>query len=257
MSTMNTAPAPFITTGEAGVAPIVATLQKIWTRLQKAQPGLPEATIVVKRDARAWGHTSIHKVWGGHKIKGRGKAKTVELIDGRYEVMISGENLSRGAVETLGTLLHEATHALNLAEGIQDCDSNGRHSKGKFGQRATDVWGLTVKDLGNYLGWTDTSMGKECQKRWAVELRMVEKALAKASVAHHPQAPKGVTVTVPPVGLPGKTKTGGRKKNLTRAVCECEPTPSGWRPSIRASAQVLAIGIRCSACDSDFQVTGE
>jgi hypothetical protein len=56
---------------------------------------------------------------------------------------------------------------------------------------------------------------------------------------------------------PGKTVTGGRKKNLGRAVCKCAPDASGWVPSIRASARVLDLGIKCSACDALFEVTGE
>lgn len=255
MSSSNLTPAPFRTTGEAGIATVVKSLQDVWVRLQKQHPKLPDATIIIKRDSRAWGHTTTQKVWGAQKVKGRGKTKTAELHAERYEVMISGENLSRGAVEVVATLLHEATHALNLQDGIKDCDSNGRHSKRAFGQRATDTFGLTVKDAGNYLGWTDTSLDAAAQKRWATEVRMIERALAKSTVAHHPKLTGGKVVIVPPA--PGKTKTGGRAKNLSRAICECAPDASGWRPSLRASARVLAIGIKCEECGAHFAVTGE
>ena len=255
MSTTNLTPGTFTTTGEAGVVPVVKSLQDIWTRLQSKHPKLPDATIVIKRDSRAWGHTTTQKVWGAQGVKGRGKAKAAHLKLERYEVMVSGENLSRGAVEVVATLLHEATHALNLADGIRDCDSNGRHSKGAFGTRATDVFGLTVKDAGNYLGWTDTSLEGAALKRWATEVKMVERALAKSTVAHHPKLKGGKVIVVPPA--PGKTKTGGRAKNLSRAVCSCQPDASGWRPSLRASARVLAIGIKCESCGDLFTVTGE
>jgi hypothetical protein len=255
MSSTDFAPAPFTTTGAEGIAPVVASLQKVWKRLQKAQPTLPDATIVIKRDSRAWGHTTTMKVWGSQATKGRGKAKTVSLANERFEVMVSGENLSRGPVAVLGTLLHEAAHALNLADGIMDVDSNGRHNK-KFKARAEEAWGLDIRDLGNWLGWTDTHVPAECAKRWSVEVKMIATALHKATVAHHPSVGKGGTaVIVPP--KPGRTKTGGRAKNLNRAVCKCVPDASGWRPSLRASARVLAIGIKCEECDALFEVTGE
>lgn len=258
MSSMNLNPGLFTTLGTEGVAPVVTTLQKVWTRLQKVAPTLPDATIVIKRDARAWGHTTTQRVWGAQATKGRGKAKTVSLTKERYEVMVSGENLSRGAEAVLGTLLHEAAHALNLADGIMDVDSNGRHNK-KFKARAEDTWGLEIRDLGNWLGWTDTYVPEACAKRFKTELAMIDRAIKKATVAHHPKAVTGTPtggVTLPPVG-PGKTVTGGRKKNLTRAVCKCEPDASGWVPSLRASARVLAIGIKCEACDALFEVTGQ
>lgn len=249
-------PGLFKTTGAEGVAPVVAALQKVWTRLQKAKPDLPDATIVIKRDSRAWGHTTTMKVWGAQDLRGRGKAKVPFLNLERYEVMVSGENLSRGAEAVLGTLLHEAAHALNIVREKRDVDSNGRHNK-TFKATAEAEFGLDIRDLGNWLGWTDTYTPEACLKRWATELRMIRTALVKASVAHHPKLPKagGTTIVVTPP--PGKTITGGRKKNLGRAVCKCAEDARGWRPSIRASAQVLAIGVRCSACDALFEVTGD
>lgn len=253
-------PGLFNTTGDEGIAPVVASLQKVWARLQKAQPELPDATIVVKRDSRAWGHTTVQRVWGAQATKGRGKAKAAHLTAERYEVMVSGENLSRGAVAVLGTLLHEAAHALNLVRGVRDVDTNGRHNK-RFKTTAEDAWGLDIRDLGNYAGWTDTYVPTATEARWAVEIRMIAAALAKSTVAHHPAPLKGaqggsgggtVVVLPPAPGTPGTTRTGGRAKNLTRALCACPADESGWRPSLRASARVLALGIRCDECGQLF-----
>jgi hypothetical protein len=255
MSSQNLAPSTELkTTGTEGVVTIVTSLQKVWTRLQKIHPTLPDATIIVKSSPGTWGHTSVLKPWGAQAVKGRGKAKTVTLTNLRHEVMISSENLSRGPEAVLGTLLHEAAHALNLAAGVRDCDSNGRHNK-LFKATAEAAFGLDIKELG-WIGWSDTYTPAECLTRWATELRMIKTGLAKASVTHHPKALTAggtTTIVLPPKG---KTKTGGRAKNLTRAVCECEADASGWVPSIRASAKVLAIGILCEDCKAYFQVTG-
>jgi hypothetical protein len=250
-------PAPFATSGSEGVAAIVTTLQKVYDRIQKRTPGLPDATIVVNRSSRAWGHTSTAKTWGAQTTKGRGKAKTVGLKAERYEIMISGENLSRGAESVMGTLLHEATHAWNLAQGIQDVDVNGRHTKGAFAGKAGDLFGLEIRDMGTYIGWSDTYLTDATRKAYAVEIKMVAAALTKSTVAH--MVRPGDTITIPGGGtkVVGPKGGTGRAKNLSRAVCDCAPDASGWRPSLRASAKVLAIGIKCEACGGTFRVTGE
>ncbi len=46
--------------------------------------------------------------------------------------MISGEGLARTAREVLGTLLHEAAHALAAARGITGTSRQGRYHNRKF-----------------------------------------------------------------------------------------------------------------------------
>ena len=75
---------------------------------QRSFADAPAVTIVVKRDDRAWGHTSVAKLWAANG--------STEAAD-RFEIMISGENLRRGAEAVAATLLHEAAHAAQPEQG--------------------------------------------------------------------------------------------------------------------------------------------
>ena len=237
-TTAKTQPAPrgkaVVNLADADLSPAVKAIESAYRAIRRRHPEVPAATIVVKRDNRAWGHTTVGKVWGP---KG---AKSAD----RLEIMISGENLSRGAVAVVATLLHEAAHARNLAAGVLDTDVNGRHNR-KFAESA-ELLGLTVKDAGR-LGWTVTSLTPKQAKAWAAVVAQVKRGLDKAAAARHPVAVVNPT-TGKPVPVPGKGITGPRtrtgNRNLARAECGCGKV-------IRASLGVL------EACKPTCQVCGE
>lgn len=222
----------------ADLSPALRGLETAYRAIQRRFPEAPEVTIVIKRDERAWGHTTVERVWSG---KGEDKGQ-------RYEIMISGENLRRGGREVLATLLHEAAHAINLASGVRDVDVNGRHNR-KFAERARSL-GLDVAESG-WHGWTDTSLPSV--EGWTKALASVEAGLAKSAVAV-PHIAYGAAPTKPgakpgaaaggagPVAPP---KRGGRR-TLPKAECRC-----GY--SIRASLKVLE-GARptCQTCGEPF-----
>ena len=101
-----TVPAAVLDLG-ADLSPAVKALEDAYRIIRRTYPDAPEVTIVVKRDARAWGHTTVDPQWSTRESE----AAT------HYEVMISGENLRRGPEAVAATLLHEAAHAMNLARG--------------------------------------------------------------------------------------------------------------------------------------------
>ena len=223
---------------DADLSPAVKAIETAYRAIRRRHPDVPAATIVVKRDERAWGHTTVAKVWGP---KG---AKSAD----RLEIMISGENLSRGAKAVVATLLHEAAHARNLANDVLDTDVNGRHNR-KFAESA-ELLGLTVKDAGR-LGWTVTSLTPTQAKAWASVIATVERGLAKAAAARHAAAKvnptTGKPVPVPGISITGpRTRTGNR--NLARATCGCGKV-------IRASLGVLAdCRPTCQTCGEAFGV---
>ena len=59
--------------------------------------------------------------------------------------MISGEGLARTPREVLGTLLHEAAHALAAARGITDTSRQGRYHNKKYAALAAEL-GLDVAE---------------------------------------------------------------------------------------------------------------
>lgn len=236
----------------ADLSPAVAALEKAYRMIQRKYPDAPPVTIVVKRDAKAWGHTTVAKVWAPAHA-----ATNLEAPADRFEIMISGENLRRGAVDVAATLLHEAAHARNLAKGELDTDVNGRHNR-KFADTAEEH-GLKVSQVG-WHGWTGTELDAEGQKRWKAMLAVIETGLRKsaatapASIDH---LPGGAASLLPPVpgkptlvgpGAPAGPAKPRRRgdRNLTKATCEC-----GY--SIRASEGVLRDAApTCSECKTEF-----
>lgn len=214
---------------------------------------LPPAVMVVKRDQRAWGHITVAPAWSSSHEEldtdypyalfavSIGAPMTVEVSDYFHEIMVSGENLSRGARAVFGTLAHEATHAINIVAGVRDVDINGRHNR-KFADRAEQVFGLTIEQAG-YIGWSKTTVSDDCAKRWREAIDIIDRAILATS-QHSPARGGGFTGGGFTFGGGGSTPKG-RNKNLLKAVCDCGG-------SIRASATVLAKGVTCDECGGQF-----
>jgi hypothetical protein len=238
--------APVVIDLGADLSPALKAIEAAYRMIRKVYPDTPDATIVIKRDEKAWGHTTIAKVWAPSKREDE-KAS-------QFEIMISGENLRRGATHVVGTLLHEAAHARNLGNGILDTDTNGRHNR-KFADKAEEH-GLTVTEAG-WHGFALTSLDEEGAKRWKRMVKVVETGLAKAAATADPDASHlGIDLTGAKVTPGGKVTpvSGGTavvpprrgNRNLTKAVCGC-----GY--SIRASLGVLANSAPvCGSCGTAF-----
>jgi hypothetical protein len=237
----------------ADLSPAVTALERAWRMIQAQFPGTPAATLVVKRDQFAWGHTTVAKTWA---------ASTVDATDeaSHFEVMISGENLRRGARFVAATLLHESAHAANLAAGKLDTDSNGRHSR-VFADEA-EARGLVVTQAG-WRGWTGTELPEDVATTgWHRKLvATIERGLAKAaapaapSISHLPkpqpqpegegEGEGGTLVILPPAAPVAPRKRGNR--NLLVATCGC-----GMK--IRVSQGVLdTCQPTCQVCTEQFR----
>jgi hypothetical protein len=243
--------APAVIELGADLSPALKAIETAYRLFQKSFTDAPDVTIVIKRDERAWGHTTIAKVWAP-------AGEAIPVAD-RFEIMISGENLRRGAEFVAATLLHEAAHARNLNKGILDTDTNGRHNK--IFKCTAEEHGLAC-ECDSWHGWTLTTLTDEGKVRWAKLIKTIATGLAKAAAAatptidHLPRStPKGTEATPPVTLVPGKTgiavappKRGNR--NLLKAVCGCGH-------SIRVSQGVLdAAQPTCQICDQAFEVVG-
>jgi hypothetical protein len=206
--------APIVLNLAADLSPALKAIERAYRLIQKRYPDAPNVTIVIKRDSKAWGHTTVAKTWA---------AAGQDTAD-RFEVMISGENLRRGAVAVAGTLLHEAAHARNLNRGTLDTDANGRHNR-KFAAVAEEH-GLTVADMG-WHGFAKTELGEAGQAQWTALLKVIETGLAKsAATAKINLDHLGIETAVPVPGAEGGvagpvTPRKRGNKNLLRATCEC------------------------------------
>lgn len=253
---------------DVSLAPVVEALHTIYR--EHLAPAVKEATgldllpalFVVKRDQRAWGHITIRPAWEtssedldtdyayGAVAVSMGAPMTTTITRGFHEIMVSGENLARGARAVFGTVAHEAAHAYNLAAGVRDVDTNGRHNK-KFQAAAESLFALTITEAPG-IGWSVTHVGDECAERWADAIALLEAAITTSAPRQGFGLPGGFGIfgggSRPKTG-PGSRGGQGRDKNLKKATCGCGSI-------IRTSAAALSKGITCGGCGEAFTTEG-
>jgi hypothetical protein len=202
--------------------PAVSTLLKIledlWAAIRAYHREIPPVVIII-----ASGTGGKQAKWG-HHAPGRWHHDGTE----HAEVMISGEGLHRTPAEVLGTLLHEAAHALAAARGITDTSRQGRYHNRKFAALAAELGLDAAED--NRFGWAVTTVPGTTVRRYADGLALLTAAMTVWRSAE-------------------STATAARKRdtNLIAAICPCGRT-------IRVAASTLKEApITCQACDGTFE----
>ena len=201
------------------ISRLIGVLEDLWLAIRARHPEIPAVVIIIAsgtdgRQAR-WGHYAP-----GSWVTG---------TQARPEIMISGEGLRRDARSVLGTLLHEAAHALAAARGIKDTSRQGRYHNKQFKAHGEEL-GITV-EFDQTIGWSPTTVPGPTAARYERELR----ALAEAMTLW--RLDESLTTTTPP----------RRSTNLIAATCPCDRR-------IRVAASTLAEApITCQACDGQFQ----
>jgi curved DNA-binding protein CbpA len=204
--------------GSQAASRILKVLEDTWLEIRRWHPEIPPAVIII-----ASGTDGKHPRWG-HHAPGRWNVAGQQYA----EIMISGEGLRRTPNEVLGTLLHEAAHALAHARGIKDTSRQGRYHNKHFKNCAEEL-GLAVEH-DDRTGWSASTITDVTQIAYARQLHDLAEAM---TLWRH-----GETTTGP---------TTRRNTNLIAAVCPCGR-------SIRVAASTLAEApITCQACDGDFQ----
>ena len=175
---------------ESNLSDLVRALEDVQDSVISKIGQFPKSTIVVAREEKGkkHGHFTTLETWQNGE-------------DLRHEIFLSAESLSRGAKETLGTLLHEMAHAFNHAEKIEDVTGDGYHNK-KFQSTAERIFGLKIEKAKG-IGFSKTSVPDEAIIRWSEELAKIEEALKVHALSLNGRAGKG------------------RDKNGVKAVCGC------------------------------------
>jgi hypothetical protein len=141
------------------------------------------------------------------------------------EVFVGGEGLVRGAADVLGTLLHEAAHALAHVREIKDTSRQGRWHNAKFKALAEELGIEVTKDP--RIGWSPTTIPACTRETYAEVIDELGRVL---------RLHRSVELT------------GGKATKPTPPPCVCE-----CGRKIRVSPTVLASGpITCGVCGSDF-----
>ena len=211
-STTMTTPGP---DGPA-ISGVVRVLEDIWRVIRARHGELPAVVIII-----ASGTERKQPVFG-HHAPGRWQAGNEQ----RAEIMISGEGLRRQPRDVLGTLLHEAAHALAAARGIKDTSRQHRYHNTKYKMLAEEL-GITVA-FDPTIGWSLTTVPDHTAEDYADQLTALHAAMTLWRTDEE-LAP-----------------TARRNSNLIAAICPCGR-------SIRAAASTLAEApIVCTACGEPF-----
>lgn len=142
------------------------------------------------------------------------------------EVFVGGEGLARGPAAVLGTLLHEAAHALAHVRGVKDTSRQGRWHNARFKALAEELGIEVAKDP--RIGWSPTTTPAATRDGYAEVIAELGRVL---------RLHRSVEIT-----------DSGRTKKPSQPPCVCE---CGRR--IRVSPTVLAAGpITCGVCGADF-----
>ena len=92
------------------------------------------------------------------------------------EILLAGESLERGAVGTLGTILHELVHAYCDANDIKDTSNGHRYHNTKFKDKAEE-FGLEIEKA-DTIGWSVTTVPQSTQEKYAAEIAELEAAIS-------------------------------------------------------------------------------
>lgn len=219
--------------------PLVQAIQNAWAAIQTHNPDVPDVVITLGTGRVSQGMKLGHfaaSVWT------RGDGADV------HELFVGAEGLSRGAQALMGTLLHEAGHAMAEQRGVQDTSRQGRYHNRKFQAIAQEL-GIEVEHSES-LGWSSTTMPDDTAAIYAEAIMDLDAAM----VAYR-YGLEGFTFGIPTAGgaigtsgtirLPRVT---GRKSNNNGVSASC-----GCGRKIRVSRSTLELGsIACGICGEAF-----
>lgn len=145
-------------------------------KARKINDGIPETVVVLgasgaTRSGQKHGHYAPRS-WGT-RVKSDGDATDRDTYG---EIFLSGESLERGAIATVGTILHELTHAYCNANDIQDTSNGHRYHNAKFRDKAEE-FGLSITKA-ETIGWSVTEVPQTTQELYADEIAELEASIS-------------------------------------------------------------------------------
>ena len=202
-------------------AGLLTALETAWAAIRAHHPEVPHAVLIVGSGSPARGSQSLK--WG-HFASLRWQSGDTQLP----EVLVSGEGLKRTPTEVFTTLLHEATHGLADARGIQDTSRQGRWHNKKFATLAAELGLQARKD--DKLGYSPCALTATAVADYGQVISHLGTAL---SAYRHPEPT-------------GEAKGRTNNNNGVTAECECPR-------KIRLSRTAFDEGpIVCAACQAAF-----
>jgi hypothetical protein len=223
---------PAVTPADVFAARVTRVLGSTWAAIREQHPDLPAAVVVLASGTdgkvRRWGH------WGESRWNVGGDRAGEVLIAGELLAPGGGNDPERPVEErVLGTLLHEAAHALATARAIKDTSRGGRYHNARYATLAREV-GLDVEQHPVY-GWTLTRVTAPTVALYAEALAELREVL------------NGHRAAEAPTSSAAAGGASGRDATRVRVSCGC-----GRRAYMAPG--VFALGsITCGVCEEEFR----
>lgn len=157
------------------------------------------------------------------------------------------------AVQTLTTLIHEATHAWNSINDIKDCCRGGRYHNRRFGEPAVDL-GLAVVPhptqgviTPGLLPWAHIDYS-DLLDSMGQALVLSRRQIQSETDAEAPDSQPEMS------GDASATPTAPGEAKYASATCACTDQRGASR-RLRMARSAWEVGpVRCGVCDEDFAV---
>lgn len=205
---------------------IIEAVDEIIGRARELHDDIPEKLVVVM-DSGKRKSSMVH----GHFAK-------LSWDQDYHEIKLGTESLARGAVPTLGTILHELSHAIAFERGVQDTSNKGRYHNGKFRDIGLSM-GIELEKVGT-IGWSSTTVPDSTVEKYDELVKLLDASITTYRKGYELNLTKGGSVVKP-------TKT------RPKMVCGCnEPiaVTEKWFEDIGQYAT-------CGNCSKPFKLEGE
>lgn len=220
---------------------LVEALTAVWSKIREHHPDVPGVVILaapsLKKQLNVLGHFAALR-WSARK-KGN---------DRIHEVVVVAEHLDRPVEEIVGTIVHEAAHAMNFERSIFDCSRSQYHNQ-RFKEAAEEL-GLEVEQVSHY-GFAKTRLTERTIAYYAAEVARLNDALV------HRRKPVVITQKSPPRAGSDENDIDDRDTDddkpasrHRKAVCRCNP-PFIIRVSHRTLAETHIV---CEKCGKAFGI---
>lgn len=208
----------------------IEALAKVWSRIRVYHPEVPGVMLLAAPSPR--GDLSVL----GHFAPLRWRHRQRGEVS-HHEVMVVAEHLDREVTDIVGTLIHEAAHAMNFERGVFDCSRSQYHNRAF--KEAAEVLGLSVTQVPHY-GFALTRLKPETAERYQDDIKYLAEVLIHRA---KPASFSGVTPKGGAEADPPDDKPACRNR---KAVCHCSFI-------IRvAKATLEQTVIRCERCSEPF-----
>lgn len=233
-------------------------LEGIWSSIQKRHPDVPDVVFTFGQGSHR-GPSKGKPILMGHFAPLRWQV--LEGTSRIHEIFVAAEFIA-DADETLGTVIHEAAHAVASHRKVKDCSRQGRWHNKLFKAIAEELGLDVTKDA--RLGWQNTLLRPETRELYLPQLE----CLAGVVRAYRlPEPDHGRPPRPTPPEAPGVPECDDQADDQSDDQAELGDTPepaeetSGQRlllicacgRRLRMSASVWAAApVICGACKEEF-----